>query len=191
MFVREHTPRNARVPTLEASNQVQIDDLVQRNRALEQANKNLEGQLYSEQRRNKEALAEIQEQLRRERQESREGCDVLISCHRLVNLRTLSDLETVKTKFLQEQEVTRQEKKQRLQRDTQILNFQIREGELEDTIARLKNETGDILSRCGVVIANLRRSLSTESKTRLAQISGLEKEKDEIQVNITFDQCEF
>ena len=191
MFVREHTPRNARVPTLEASNQVQIDDLVQRNRALEQANKNLEGQLHTEQRRNKEVLAEIQEQLHRERQESREGCDVLISCHRLVNLRTLSDLETVKTKFLQEQEVTRQEKQQRLQRDTQILNFQIREGDLEDTISRLKHETGDILARCGAVIVGLRRRLSTENKTRLAQMSALENEKDEIQVNIIFNRCEF
>ncbi|KAF8729372.1 hypothetical protein AX14_009771 [Amanita brunnescens Koide BX004] len=184
MFVREHTPRNARVPTLEASNQVQINDLVQRNRALEQAIKNLEDQLNSEQRRAKEALTEIQEQLRREQREWREGCDALISCHRLAHLRTLSDLETVKTKVLQEQEVTREEKEQRLQRDIRILKFQAREGELEDRIAELEDEKEDILAKCGEVIVTLRRELSVlaiERKTMSAQMLALKKEKDQIQ----------
>jgi hypothetical protein len=191
MFVREHTPRNARVPTLEASNQVQINDLVQRNRALEQAIKNLEDQLNSEQRRAKEALTEIQEQLRREQREWREGCDALISCHRLAHLRTLSDLETVKTKVLQEQEVTREEKEQRLQRDIRILKFQAREGELEDRIAELEDEKEDILAKCGEVIVTLRRELSVlaiERKTMSAQMLALKKEKDQIQVNITSNQ---
>lgn len=193
MIIREHAPRNARLPTLEASNQVQIDDLVLRNRALEQTIKNVEDQLNSEQRRAKEALTEIQEQLRREQREWREGCDALISCHRLAHLRTLSDLETVKMKVLQEQEVTRQEKDQRLQRDIQILKFQIREGELEDRIAELEDEKEDTQVKCGGAIINLRRTLSAltiERKAMSAQIVALGEEKDQIQVNITSNQCE-
>ncbi|KAF8626980.1 hypothetical protein AX15_004573 [Amanita polypyramis BW_CC] len=188
MLRRDNTPLSTRVPTLETSAQAQIDDLVQRNRALEQTNKKLTDQLTSEQRRAKNAVADIQKQLHREQREWREGCDVLVSSHRLAHLRTVAELETAKRKVLQEEKDTRLEKVQRLQRDIRILMFQIREGELEDRIAELEEEREDTIARYEQAMANLRRKLSTlaaERKAKAARILALGEENDQIQDKVS------
>ncbi|KAM6504528.1 hypothetical protein JOM56_001471 [Amanita muscaria] len=178
------TPLGGRGPSLEVSHQTQIEDLVQRNRVLEQINKKLTEQLNLEQHRAKEAVAEIQKQLIREQREWREGCDVLVSCHRLAHLRTIADLEAMKSKVYEEEEAMMREKVQRLQRDVRITMFQIKESELDYKIADLEEEKEDLIAHYEEVMDNLRRRISAfvaERKAKAAEISRLEKQQDQDQ----------
>jgi hypothetical protein len=149
---------------------------VQRNRALELTNQKLSEQLKFEQQRAKDTVTAIQKQTQREQREWREGCDVIVSCHRLAHLRTIAELEATRTKVLQEEEVSRREKVQRL------------EGELEDKIADLEDEKEDLVVRYEEAMSNLRRKLSAliaERKIKAAEISRLEKEQEQTQVSIS------
>ncbi|KAF8638248.1 hypothetical protein AX17_002270 [Amanita inopinata Kibby_2008] len=184
MLRRGTTPLGARAPSLETSNQAQIDDLVQRNRVLEQANKKLGDQLAFEQQHAKEAVAEIQKQWHREQKEWREGCDVLVSCHRLAHLRTIVDLENARMQVLDEEEATRQEKAQRLQRDVRISMFQIKESELEDRIVELEEEKEDIVANYEERVDQLRLKVYAslaQCKAKTEQLIAAEQERDEVQ----------
>jgi hypothetical protein len=137
---RGGTPLRAGAPSLEASNQAQIDDLVQRNRTLEHTVKKLSDQVALEVTRSKEAAATIHEQWQQEQQEWREGCDVLQSCHRIVQLRNTVELENERMNVLKELDAVRKEKLKRLQRDFRITMFQVREAELERRTLELEDE---------------------------------------------------
>ncbi|PBL03459.1 hypothetical protein ARMGADRAFT_1004198 [Armillaria gallica] len=114
----------APVPSLEASQQTHIDDLVQRNRSLEHAAKLLRDDLDREKARSKHALSEVHNRWKADQKEWREGVDVLLSCHRIVLWRKTIDLQTERLNFLKEEEDIRLGKISRLQRDYRITQFQ-------------------------------------------------------------------
>lgn len=145
-MARGGTPLGFGAPSLETSYQSQIDDLVQRNRTLEYTNKKLADQIALEKAKASEAVAEAQKYWRQEQIEWRQGCDVLQSCHRVVQLQNVLQLEQEHMNVLKEQEVTRKEKLLRLQRDFRITMFQAREAELEDKIRDLEEDQEDLLA---------------------------------------------
>ncbi|KAK0193923.1 hypothetical protein F5146DRAFT_1033261 [Armillaria mellea] len=114
----------ATVPSLEASQQSHINDLVQRNRALEHAAKLLRDDLDCEKARSKHALSDVHKRWKLDQKEWREGVDVLLSCHRIVLWRETIDLQTERLNFLKEEEDIRLGKIARLQRDYRITQFQ-------------------------------------------------------------------
>ncbi|KAG6908543.1 hypothetical protein DXG01_004176 [Tephrocybe rancida] len=144
-MARGGTPLGFGAPSLEASNQGQIDDLVQRNRTLEHTHKKLLEQIALEKAKANGATAELQTQWKLEKTEWRQGCDVLQSCHRVVQLRNMMQLGQERMNILKEQDVTRKEKLLRLQRDFRITMFQAREAELEDRIRELEEDREAII----------------------------------------------
>ncbi|KAG6897048.1 hypothetical protein C0992_004457 [Termitomyces sp. T32_za158] len=145
-MARGGTPLGFGAPSLEASYQSQIDDLVQRNRTLEHTNKKLADQVAQEKVKGSEVIAEAQKHWRQEQLEWRQGCDVLQSCHRVVQLQNVLQLEQERMNILKEQDVTRKEKLLRLQRDFRITMFQAREAELEDKIRDLEEDREDLIA---------------------------------------------
>ncbi|EEB97260.1 hypothetical protein MPER_03463 [Moniliophthora perniciosa FA553] len=131
----------AALPSLEASQQAHIDDLVQRNRTLEHTIKKLTEEVKLEKTRAKTTIKELQTKWQDTKErEWREGVDVLQACHQIAQLRTQAEVEREKMNALKEQDVTRREKAARLQRETAITKFQIRESELERRIMELEEE---------------------------------------------------
>jgi hypothetical protein len=102
--------------------------------------KKLSDQVALEVTRSKEVAATIHEQWQQEQQEWREGCDVLQSCHRIVQLRNTVELENERTNVLKELDAVRKEKLKRLQRDFRITMFQVKEAELERRVLELEDE---------------------------------------------------
>ncbi|ESK94629.1 hypothetical protein Moror_14353 [Moniliophthora roreri MCA 2997] len=156
----------ATLPSLEASQQAHIDDLVQRNRTLEHTIKKLTEEVKLEKTRAKTTIKELQTKWQDTKErEWREGVDVLQACHQIAQLRTQAEVEREKMNALKEQDVTRREKAARLQRETAITKFQIRESELERKIMELEEEAEMIRSgredelkewkdKCAELIAN-------------------------------------
>lgn len=178
--------RRSIAPSLEASQQKHITDLVQKNRALETENKKLRKDLDLERSRAKEAVKDLQTAWHEEVQEV---FDVLQTCHELSEIRTVGSLEQERTKVLREQEVTRQEKVARIQRDFQITMFQIRESELTSHIEDLEDEKEELVRKYTRKIGRLNQQLEgsasnvAELETKLGDV---EKEKDAFEVSLLF-----
>ncbi|KAF9003946.1 hypothetical protein BDQ17DRAFT_1355183 [Cyathus striatus] len=170
MSRRGNTPLGS-LPSLEASNQAQINDLVERNRGLERNNQRLTEQLAAETARCKDAVNDARKQWEAMQQDWRQGCDELLSCHRLVQQQTIVELHKERTNVVREQELLRQEKLERLRRDYRITLFQAREAELEDRIARLVTEFE-------IVIEQLKQkcvSYATVAKKREKEVAEQKK----------------
>lgn len=185
MVPRGGTPLGHGAPSLEASNQAQIDDLVQRNRTLEHTVKKLTDRLSQETIRSKDAATEIQKQWQVAQSEWRQGCDILQSCHRVVQLRNTVELEKERMNVLKELDITRMERVKRLQRDFRITMFQARETELEERIAELQEERQSILTDAETTA----RQLKGKSSEHVAQLQAkcdelvvAEQEKEELEV---------
>ena len=140
MIARARTPLRSAAPSLEASNQSQIDDLVKRNRVLEHLNKKQAEDYAAEIQKSKDAVLSLQKQWQAEQAEWRHGCDVLQSYHRIVQLRIVAEAEGERVNVLKEMDATRKEKLKRLQRDYRITMFKARETELEERISELEEE---------------------------------------------------
>ncbi|KAJ7603756.1 hypothetical protein DFH06DRAFT_327704 [Mycena polygramma] len=137
--VASSASRSSAVPSMEASLNAQIQDLVQRNRTLEHTNKKLTDEVAIDADRAKRALRDAQTKLNEERAVWREGCNRLISLHHLAHLRLSAKFSNAEAALLKEMELSRQEKVARLHRDFQITMFRIREGELELKIEELED----------------------------------------------------
>ncbi|KAJ6494825.1 hypothetical protein C8R47DRAFT_974727 [Mycena vitilis] len=137
--VASNASRSSAVPSMEASLNAQIQDLVQRNRTLEHTNKKLTDEVAIDADRAKRALRDAQTKLNEERAVWREGCNRLISLHHLAHLRLSAKFSNAEAALLKEMELSRQEKVARLHRDFQITMFRIREGELELKIEGLED----------------------------------------------------
>ncbi|KAF9468083.1 hypothetical protein BDZ94DRAFT_1318186 [Collybia nuda] len=140
MHRRGGTPLGNGPPSLEASNQGQINDLVQRNRTLEHKVKKLSEQLTIEESRAKKAVADIRDEWKLKELEWREGCDTLQACYNIVLLRNNLELEKERMVVLKEMEVIRKERIKTLQRDFRITMFRAKEAELESRITELEEE---------------------------------------------------
>jgi hypothetical protein len=186
---RGGTPLRVGAPSLEASNQAQIDDLVQRNRTLEHTVKKLSDRVALEAKRSKEAVATIREQWQHDQQEWREGCEVLQSCYQIVHLRDVVELECERTYALKELDVGRKEKLKRLQRDFRITMFQVKEAELERRIQELENESQSISSDYEERIRRLKVAIAQYAAHVKEKDGGLavaEQEKEELEVSNLF-----
>ncbi|KAF9565287.1 hypothetical protein CPC08DRAFT_604273, partial [Agrocybe pediades] len=128
------------IPSLEASNQAQIEDLVQRNRTLEHTNKKLLEQVAQEKARAADAVSGIQKQWEVNKQKWKEAVDDLVATQRIVEKQVEVELEKERAALIKEMAVTREEKVQRIHRDYKIKLFQIREEELERKIEELEEE---------------------------------------------------
>jgi vacuolar-type H+-ATPase catalytic subunit A/Vma1 len=186
---RGGTPLRVGAPSLEASNQAQIDDLVQRNRTLEHTVKKLSDQATLEVKRSKEAVATIREQWLHQQQEWREGCDVLQSCHRIVQLRNVVELENERQNALKELNAVRKEKLKRLQRDFRITMFQVKEAELERRIQELENESQSMSIEYEERIRRLKAAsaeYAAQAKAKDDELAVAEQEKEELEVSYFF-----
>jgi chromosome segregation ATPase len=184
MHRRGGTPLAA-PPSLEASNQGQIDDLVLRNRTLEHKVKKLTEQLATEDTRAKGAVADIRKQWQEQQQEWREGCDILQACHNIVQLRNAVELEKERMVVMKEMEVVRQEKVKTLQRDFRITMFQAKEEELDGRIAELEDERETALAEYEEKIKKMKASCTghmAQLKDKDEERAAIEQEKDDLEV---------
>ncbi|KAK0204926.1 hypothetical protein DFS33DRAFT_1323891 [Desarmillaria ectypa] len=116
--------RKSAIPSLEASQQTHIDDLVQRNRSLEHSANLIRDELDQEKARSKHVLSDVHKRWKVDQKEWREGVDIVLSCHRIALWRKIIDLQTEKLNFLKEEDDIRLGKISRLQRDFKITQFQ-------------------------------------------------------------------
>ncbi|KAJ4500742.1 hypothetical protein C8R41DRAFT_352279 [Lentinula lateritia] len=156
--------RRAVTPSLEASQQSHIDDLVQRNRTHEQTIRRLKDELAQEKNRAKTVVQDIQTKLHAEKREWREACDTLQSCHRIHQLRLHVELEKQRSGQLAEQDLLRKEKVAALQREFAITKFQIQESLLERQILELEDKVAEL--------EQLRDEERQASKARILELAA-------------------
>ncbi|KAK0236046.1 hypothetical protein EDD85DRAFT_839093 [Armillaria nabsnona] len=178
----------APVPSLEASQQTHIDDLVQRNRSLEHAAKLLRDDLDREKARSKHALSEVHKRWKADQKEWHEGVDVLLSCHRIVLWRKTIDLQTERLNFLKEEEDIRLGKISRLQRDYRITQFQQSESQYVSRQEFLNAEI-DALNRKQITQKDKWKAHSAEFLSRVqdreTRLEAATKEVDRLSEELT------
>ncbi|KAK0500325.1 hypothetical protein EDD18DRAFT_1438607 [Armillaria luteobubalina] len=156
----------ATAPSLEASQQTHINDLVQRNRSLERVSKLVREDLDREKARSKHALSDVHQRWQADQKEWHEGVDVLLSCHRIVLWRKTIELQTERLNFLKEEEDIRLGKIARLQRDYRITQFQQSESQYVSRQELLAAEI-DALNRKQIVQKDKWKAHSTELLSRV------------------------
>jgi hypothetical protein len=169
-------------PSLEAANQAQIEDLVQRNRTLEFKNTKLTEQLAQEAARTKEAVSEIQRQWEVNQQHWKEGCEEIIASYRIVQRQVEVELERERSNVIREMKITREEKLQRLRRDNKIKLFQMNEEALERKIEELEEEKNYEIEEIEAILRQEREKLSGNAtklkETREALARSIKEKKD-------------
>ncbi|KAJ7104158.1 hypothetical protein B0H15DRAFT_11769 [Mycena belliarum] len=165
--------RPSGVPSMTASLNAQIEDLVQRNRTLEHTNKKLIDEMALEADRAKRAARDVQAKGQDERLSWREGCNRLLSCHHLAHLRLSARLSVAEAALLKEMELRRQEKVARLHRDFQITMFRIREAELDAQIEELEDALQEARRGQNSQLSGLEERLKSQNE----EIGSLEEEK--------------
>jgi hypothetical protein len=175
------------LPSVSASNEAQISDLVRRNRTLEHIKKQLAQELATEKERSKEAILEYQNQWHEQESLMRVECESLLSCYRFVQLRTVSELESERLSILNEQQLLRAEKLLRLQRDFRITMFYARERELEEKIVELEEEMERMAAERVALASVLRKKLALivgEVRSRDTRIENLISERADVEVRV-------
>jgi len=131
-------------PSIEAANQSQINDLIQRNRTLEHTTKKLSAQLAEEANRSKAYVKEIQDKHEANQKQWKESCEDVLASYRIVQKQLEVELEKERYATLAEMGVTREEKLQRVQRDHKIKLFQMHDEELERRLEDAEEEKYDL-----------------------------------------------
>ena len=173
------------VPTLEASNQAQIDDLVQRNRTLEHTNKKLSEQLSQEHLRSKDTILQLQSQWDINQSNWKQTCENLLGSYRIVQKHVQVELEKERMNTLKEMKITRDEKLLRLQRDFKITLFQMKEEELERRVEDAENEKKRLIEMNGLVVQKMQdkcADYAIKLRDTQASLSRTEKEMEEREV---------
>ncbi|KAF7771613.1 hypothetical protein Agabi119p4_5924 [Agaricus bisporus var. burnettii] len=176
------------LPSVSASNEAQISDLVRRNRTLEHIKKELAQELAAEKERSKEAVLEYQKQWHEQERLMRTECESLLSCYRFVQLRTVSELESERLNVLNEQQMLRAEKLLRLQRDFRVTTFYARERELEEKIVELEEELENMAAERMELASVLRKKLALivgEVRSRDTRIESLISERADIEKDVS------
>lgn len=177
--------RGDSVPTLEASNQAQINDLVQRNRTLEHTNKKLSEQLSQEQSRSKDAVLQLQSKWDTNQANWKQTCEFLLGSYRIIQSRMQVELEKERVNTLQEMKITREEKLLRLQRDFKITLFQTKEEELERRVEDVEDEKTRLMEVNELVVQKMQNKCA-EYVIKLQDVQALlsrtEKDLEEKEV---------
>ena len=179
-------------PSLEVANQVQIDDLVQRNRALEYLNNRLNDRLSAEANRSKEAVQDFQKRWHEKEKSLREECEDFLAYYRCAQLSTVSALETERMNVLNEQKALREEKLLRLQRDFRITMFYAKERELEERIMELEEENERMASERKELALVLKKKLSiiiAQLQSKDVEIENISSERDVAEVGSSSVNC--
>lgn len=174
--------RGSGIPTLEASNQAQIEDLVQRNRTLEHTNKKLSEQLAQEHSRSKDAIFQLQTQWNINQIKWKETCENLLGSYRIVHKRIEVELEKERVNTLKEMKITREEKLLRLQRDFKISLFQMKEEELERKVQDVEDEKMRLMEENGLVVQKMQEKCADcliKLRDTQALLTRNEKEMEE------------
>lgn len=185
MSIRRIGPPPGAAPTLEAANQAQIEDLVQRNRTLEHKNTKLAEQLAAEAARARDAVATIQRQWETNQREWRDGCADVLASYRIVQRQAELERERAYTGAVREMAVTREEKLQRLQRDFKLKLFQIKEEELEMRVDELDALRRTEVEEMAEALRQERRraaSVATKLKETKEALARSVKERDDKEV---------
>ncbi|KAH7884736.1 hypothetical protein F5I97DRAFT_1891611 [Phlebopus sp. FC_14] len=190
------TPNEAMV----ASQQAHINDLVQRNRALEHTIKKLNEELamsvaeyttLSNERKSWEAdrktWAGDHQKWIDERKVWAAGCDTIQACHRIQQYRMACRLQDERVAVMKMQEVARNERLKRLQRDYKITMFQTRESELmshieevgercdqaEEAKTRYEKFNHDLETKCA--------GLVDEVKTKTTEVQDIQRQREQVE----------
>ena len=177
------------IPTLEASNQSQIDDLVQRNRTLEHTNKKLSEQLSQEHSRSKDAMLQLRSQWELNQSDWKQTCENLLGSCRIIQKHVQVELEKEKMNTLKEMKITRDEKLLRLQRDFKITLFQMKEEELERRVEDVEDEKTSLVQTNNLVVQKLQEKCAEyviNLRDTQALLSRAEKQKEEKEVRLIY-----
>lgn len=172
-------------PSLEASNQSQIEDLVIRNRTLEHTNHKLNVQLTEESNRTKAFMKEIQEKHEANQRQWKYGCEDILASYRIIQKRLEVEVERERTANLKEMEATRHEKLQRLQRDYKIKLFQMQEEESERRLEEVEYERSSLEENYQIFVQMLKEKCADYAlklKDAREAIARSEKENREKEV---------
>jgi hypothetical protein len=164
-------------PSLGASQQSHIEDLVKRNEFLQSSNLKLQNSLQAEKTRAKDALAQVQSRWQDERARLASNFDDAQTTHRLVEYRTADMLQMERIALLAEQDATRRERVARLQRDARILAFQISESELQAKLEDMEDERELLLQKHKKALEKL-KSQNAEMIARVNELTA-ERAEDE------------
>lgn len=181
-FQRGATPLfSTSAPSLEAANQLQINDLIQRNRTLEHMNHKLSAQLAEEVNRSKASVKEIQDKHEANQRLWKESCEDVLASYRIIQKRLEVELEKERYATLQEMEVGREEKLKRIQRDYKLKLFQMNEEKLENRLEEIGEERYD-LQGCQEAITQKWKDQCIKYATKLRDAQeALERNKNENQ----------
>jgi len=135
------------VPSLEASNQAQIDDLVQRNKSLEHLLAKSKEALENERIRSKEALGSVQNQWEATQSQWTEACEDILTSWRIVQNQIEGQVEHERGNVIREMRITREEKLARVRRDYKITLFKMNEEKMVRQIEELRDEKDDLLEQ--------------------------------------------
>ena len=191
------TPHQAMV----ASQLAHINELVQKNRVLEQTIKKLNEdfskstaditalntELKSWEGDRKTWMGERQKWMD-ERKAWAEGCDTMQACHRIQQYRVACALHDERVAVLKLQEVARKEQLKRLQRDYKITMFQAREAELEaqiEHVEELREEETEVRAQHERSAQELKArctALAGEVKLKTAEIQAAQRQRDQVEV---------
>jgi hypothetical protein len=160
---------------------VQVEELNRRIKTLESTIKSLQGALDAssetltlEKQRGKETMSQMQVRWREERQDWRDGCDVMQGYYNIEQFKALAELERIKGVLLDEKEANRKLRLSMLQRDYRIVLFQTKEDELEDRIWELETELEN--TRNGVEGDRIKLSLRCEAAMEEATRKAIDLE---------------
>ncbi|PPR00881.1 hypothetical protein CVT24_000366 [Panaeolus cyanescens] len=185
---RGGTPLTGGMPSLEAANQAQIEDLVQRNMTLNHTIQRLNEQVELERKKCTTAVNDMRDKWLANQKEWKEGCEDLLSSYRIVQKTLEYELAKERSGIYQEMAATREEKLLRLQREYKITLFQMKEEELEN---KLEDMEEDYQSRIEVLQATLdetkKRCADYMSKYKDGQESWsrAHKEKEDKEASVT------
>ncbi|KAK7690919.1 hypothetical protein QCA50_006022 [Cerrena zonata] len=195
MSLREPTPTR-RMSAIPKPSMVpkpyQVEEMQVKIRELEGTVDKLRIALNSEQTRSKDSVQKIHQSWTKERAEWQAGCDAIQVAHRINFLKTAVEVENQKMLVLKEKDNYRIQQIARIQRDFNLVKFQIHEvqqeernAQLEDEVERLQEaledarygfqeELGSFRDRCDIVEKKLARKID-ETQSLLEEKSQIEK----------------
>ena len=191
------TTSSAPYESMVASLQVNIDQLVQKNKTYEHTIQKLQAALEDEKEHSTDQANRLRANAVQERETWKEGCDSLLASHRIVHLRTNMELEKSRTLLLKEKEENRRERLSILHRDYKLALFQARELELESKILELEDLLEEMAEQneqdaTGFVeqheeqVESLKTSLKKSEalkKDALARLREVEEDKNVVEVS--------
>jgi organic radical activating enzyme len=193
-FRRGGTPLlSTNAPTLEAANQSQINDLIERSRDLERKNKKLSAQLAEEVNRSKASVKEIQDKHEANQRHWKESCEDVLASYRIIQKHLEVELEKERYATLAEMGVAREEKLQRIKRDFKLKLFQMHDEDLEKRLEEVEEERYDLQEQREAIVRKwtdhcLKYATKLKDTQEALERSETEKKAEEVRkLSISFD----